>query len=322
MISLKFLLEDIVKELRVSGDLDGAQWLVAYKDKVWLFPDEDLGYARGAIEHALHQQELETIDNVVQVAEEDPGVIVGRLQNKILYIYGQSNFAPDPRTSIALKKIVSQLKLKGVEKSTGDDSSELIKKSKIKGTLPDTVYHGTSSKYLRKILSTGLRAAESGTNYPNAISHSDLVFFTSRPDEAKYHAVHTVDHLAGRTNVRRQFSSPMTIPVILEMSIPDKDKVVPDFDVSALSSDEKPLSPSGYKALQKEKIPRQQSQETGIFGYRGRIPASFIKYVYVPKDWMSIAGTDKIHYLEMKDFKKMRPQAALKYIDKLEEYGY
>jgi len=313
---LKYLLEDLMRELLVSGDVKTAQYLVAYKEKVWLLPSEDVP-PRTAVEISKALNILPTFDvhGIRDHAEENLDVVIGSLNNRILYIYGAGSLTLDPKTSLILKKIVHQLKLKGVERAA-DDSTELTKKSKIKGALPDVVYHGTSSKYLRKILSTGLRPGESESNYPKVISHQDLVFFTSRPEEAKYHAVHTADKR--QNNVKEH----MDIPVILEMSIPDPAKLVADYDVAALSAEEKPLSKVGYWALQNKKIPRQQSQETGIWGYRGRVSANFIKYVYIPKDWPNLAGTDKIHYLEMKDYKKMRPQAALKYIEKLEEYGY
>lgn len=141
-----------------------------------------------------------------------------------------------------------------------------------------------------------------------------MVFFSSRFDEAAYHASHTTDRVMTK---KRQ----TTVPVIIEFYIPDKNKLVPDYDVAALAKGVRAPNQEFYADLQKEKKPRQLSLETGIWGYKGRIPASFIKYVYVPKlPFELIDKPDKMHYFTSKDYKRLSPKTALKYLEQLDYY--
>jgi hypothetical protein len=310
-LSLKLLVEGMIDELHVQGDIKTAEYLVANRGNVWLFPSEDVSTVEFDGNH------FDSIYDVIDWAEEDSSWIIGKItSDKLLYLMSTGgSMVLDPQTSLNLKKIVNQLKLKGVSRSAAGGEEEIdTKKSKMKGKVIDLGYHGTCSKYLRDILRTGLRPNEAPSNYPQVITHEQLVFFSSRIDEAMYHATYTADKALGG---KRQ-----SIPIIIELTIPDKAKLVPDFDVAAKFGSSRNIDQDEYDKLQKEKEPNQMSRETGIWGYKGRIPASFIKAVYVPKDWPSIAGTDHIHFMKTTDFKKMKPQAALRYVDKLEEYGY
>jgi hypothetical protein len=79
------------------------------------------------------------------------------------------------------------------------------------------VYHGTNYKYLDKILKIGLRPTEN-SNFEK-ISHENKIFFTTKMVYAKWHSSNS----ASKNN---------SLPVILEMKIPDSSKVVLDYDVA------------------------------------------------------------------------------------------
>jgi len=57
--------------------------------------------------------------------------------------------------------------------------------------LPKYVYHGTTSEYLNKILSVGLRPGKSKTNF-DRIYHHDRLFYTSSVIEAAFYATNSV----------------------------------------------------------------------------------------------------------------------------------
>ena len=65
----------------------------------------------------------------------------------------------------------------------------------------------------------------------------------------------------------------------------------------------------------------QMTKEIGIYGYKGRIPASFIDYVYFTKKF-PLEDATEVYFMGPKDFTKKNKQRSLSYIQKLEDYGY
>jgi len=81
--------------------------------------------------------------------------------------------------------------------------------------IPKTVYHGTTSNYLQRILKIGLRPNEK-SNFNN-INHDDRIFYTSSKADAQFYTNKSTNNVGG-------------IPIILEISTKNMDTSKIDLD--------------------------------------------------------------------------------------------
>jgi len=251
---------------------------------------------------------MDDYDFITNIQEKISDILAGQIHGKTLYLYDYGSFKADPKSSVLVKKVVRQLNLNSVKYIEDVDSTETkVTKKKIVGEISDIAYHGTSSKYLQAIISKGLKSGESDSNYAKiGVHHSDLVFFATRIGEAMHHAIHAVQQKKG-------------IAIILEFTIPDKDQIIADFDVEKMTDKDIYYGDTGergkYTSKSYQQNPDKLSKHFGVYGYKGRIPSSFIKYIYV-----ATKPNDEMYNIN--DFKKMKPKAAIKYVNFMEEMGY
>lgn len=228
---------------------------------------------------------VDDVDNITYgdiasylIDERHPHVIFGYIDDDMLRITRTSLDAQSPITSPAIKKLVHELRLDGAVGEDEEDEEEIFfPKREMKGDLPDYLYHGTSSEYLDSIMSKGLIGEESRSNWAESgIAHNNLVFGTDHINrETIFHATRTARRTGG-------------IAVILKLKVPDKNNLVPDFDIAAelgLSDDD--VWNTGYEDLEnfhsrgsETHYPKKLWKRMGIFGYRGRIPPSHIVKIY------------------------------------------
>jgi hypothetical protein len=230
-------------------------------------------------------------------------VLIGQINGSDLYLYDYGSFKLDPKSSILVKKVIEQLKLKSASYVEDIDSTTTtIKKKKMIGKIPEVFYHGTSSNYFNAIMKIGLKPGEADSNYKaQGIYHYELIFFTSRIGEAMGHAQHTAKQKGGTA-------------IILEFTVPDKNLIVADYDIERLSDTTRYYADidtrkSKHDASSYKKDPDKLSSEFGIYGYKGRIAPVFIKNVYVAQK-----PTDQIYNITT-DFKKMKPKQLIRLID-------
>ena len=226
-----------------------------------------------------------------------------------------STFKLDPRSSLLIKKVVDALGIRNVEYSYGDGEEEEVHGSEVKGEMPNIAFHGTTITYLRSIFKFGLVPGKEETNY-EGISHDDAVFFSTRFDEALHHAVHTASKVGGH-------------PVVLALNVPDSAKLIPDYDVDIGAGDTgcfdyvcSKLRDKQKKYYDKEMKQKSStlSKEFGMYGYKGRIPSSFIKSYYI---LMNPAENElEIWHSNKGDFTRMNQEQASIYIDTFEEFGH
>lgn len=201
-----------------------------------------------------------------------------------------------PISSINIKKIAKQLKLKKIIINNTDyNSLEDIDISytpkKLIGDIPPTFFHGTTSIYLENILKFGLKPDESPSNFSKKnIHHPDHIFLAATKEIASYYA-----YIAFHNNK----NIPGNFPIILEVKIPDKNLLGPDYDYDINPNIEphfpdKPFTPEQSINLK----PLTMSKEIGKWSYKGRIPPSHIINVYykTPSSWkkMSIPKLKKL----------------------------
>lgn len=234
-------------------------------------------------------------DNIYDYADEPKtnNLIIAHIHNNSLTISNISEIHVDSVLYKEIQKAVKQLGLDGVayeadDPVTGEDLSKFIPREKvINATIGNTLmYHGTSTKYLDKISKMGI-APTPKSNY-NKINHPEMVFFTTKYNKAAYHAINA--------------SSDNHVPMVLGFKVPDQAKVVLDYDVAIqIYGIEHPkvqelgydivfdISGGSYEylpepiavgdSITQELDLRSLNTRIGIFGYKGRIPATFIEFI-------------------------------------------
>ena len=288
----------------VIGKPQDRKNVVAFDKWIWILDDDSKEYMKDIAKKLKMDMDYEfedVYDFIQSVGEKFPDILIGQIFKKDLYIQTYGDFVADPKSSVLVKKVVKQLKLNSasyVEDFT--DTQTKVSKRKMTKQIPDIAYHGTTSKYLPGILSKGLKAGESGSNYARqGIYHPDLVFFATRIGEAMHHALTTARQERGTS-------------IIIEFSIPDKDQIISDFDVEKMTNKDFYYGNTGERpifqsTLSYKQDPDKLSKHFGVYGYKQRIPASFIKNV-----WVATKPNDEIY--NIKDFKKMKPKTAMKQI--------
>jgi len=301
--------------------------LVAYRGRVFRFTDandeEDQKTAAEAARFlGLDELDPDDVDawSLQQaVHEHKPEALVGHVDGDHLVMTSQSDYRHG-RGSRLLHSLLRELNLSGARMDDFGDTSEEMSAGEVTGDLPDALLHGTTSEHMPGILRKGLTADETRSNYSlgrtdeSAIEHGDTVFLTESPSKAEYHAVNAVHQLGvrrtpGRGSPYFTRDAQAGFPVIVEFTIPDKAKLVPDYDIDVWSESGEGSFGQTERQRQKrrdtgydprtEEDPFRLSKKFGIFGYRGRIPASFIKSIMIftgeresdgfqPKNWTAV----------------------------------
>jgi hypothetical protein len=276
-----------LNEMFVIGNTD-SDCVVAFKDKIYLFNGEDWGNDPNIdkmIEdikstfpnNRIDFEKIEDWQDFKNYLLDDDSMlylIFGDIDGDYINI-GYDYFSHS-KGSFLIKKVSQQL---GKEIEFRDENGETPQEydwTPITGSLPDKAYHGTSSAYIEDILRLGIRPV-SRSNWGD-IKHEGLVFFTSKFDVAQFHA-ETSNDKAGEENY----------PIVIEFKIPNKDLLLPDYDLflKTLGAEAgeiyREFIEDSYPSITPRELRelRSNSRNIGIFGYKGRIPASFITTVYV-----------------------------------------
>jgi len=311
MRAKEFMSEMIVRHNNPNGD-----YVIAFKDSIWIVDEDDMENPEVARKIADRIGEME-IGDLYDLVERRPDAIIARLDmdNNLMQMMGNET-AQHPTTSKLIKKIVKQLDLDQVV----TDSGQSIWKYEIKGKLPTEGFHGTTMKAMSSIMRKGLMAQSQG-NW-NEIHTEGVVFFTPNPAYAMYHAELNADKTGD-------------IPVVVEFKIPDGNKIVPDYDIASLlyhsQSDEvintvyqnTNFPSSDYygvrdKVKVHQKRPENLYKDFGIFGYEGRIPASFFELIY-----SSLYPTqdDMSYEFDIDDYNRMSTKDFAEILKVYEEFG-
>ena len=303
--------ESLILELKQHGSSDESTFdFVYYKGNIWIFnDDEELDEPHLKEISEIFDEEFDQYYDVVAYFNNtNLDGITGQYveSGNTLYINQNNTFTRDPKSSIQLKKLAEHFGVDSISYNSGEDDD--TEEFNIEGEIPDMVYHGTSSELLPRILKIGLRPNEASSNYEeHGIIHDDLVFFTSKESEAVYHAYHTADKKNGH-------------PVVIRFTIPDKDKLVADYDVDKQTSDTTYKHIKGRKDYESEMDSFKASKEFGIYGYKGNIMPSNIKEVYI--DWYSNDNQSSPHISKFEEYDPKEVLDAYNKHGELEEYSF
>jgi len=221
-----------------------------------------------------------------------PDIVVGELDfvRKNLYLHSQDI---SPISSHIVKKIMTQFGLKSASFTPMDDTIKYSKK-KIVGDVPAIVFHGTSSDKIESILQNGLFAGGGNSPYEKTIIHDEHVFFTSEFDYSKEYAYSSV----------RAAGTKSSLPIIIELNVPDKSKLSPDWDSDAVAKkDQRYYYSTASKPEYSTMKSMALSNHQGRWGYKGKILPQSFRWIW-------------FYQPHSKKWKKLKPSTMSKFIDK------
>lgn len=330
----KNIQEKILNELRYefkSQNVDDKNFdIIVHRGKIWIFnsfKDNKNDALINSLIKNLHLKldtkyidEINLVEIIHYIGEERPDILYGNIINgKILHIdtYG---IKQDPYSS---KLIIDVIKIFNLDKVTTEDPETdeeiIIPRQKILGRIPDILFHGTNSRFIKNILSKGIMPV-SHSNW-DKIKFPNLIFLASDPEYAAYQARTQAHRLNGE------------IPIIIATKIPDKSKLVLDFDIAfnLYGKDHPEVKKLGYfnqntkklfkrrqeitKLIQKVNKGTDLNSQMGVFGYKGRIPSTMFKEFFYPPN-------NEMIPLNNKWIKTTNKRKVLNDIEKIKDFGF
>lgn len=298
------------------------EFVIAYKSRVFLIDPHEQDLNNPIIRQMANFLGTETRDLVAAYGDTwdyvsslrdlRPDILQGTLSEDRDSLTLQSNNFQHGTGSRLLQNVIRALNVENVYYENESGIYDNFNDWQIEGNLPEYMFHGTTSEYADRILRFGLQPGESTTNYPGRgiqsdISHDEIVFLTKDIDRASYHAINAVSEQKG-------------FPIVFRFKIPDPNLLVSDYDVEIMYDDdfEGNIYTNTYKSPKTDYSPRIKeepfgfSKKVGVFGYRGRIPASFIAdimirpeegeyYQYEGDQWISVTADQLEAALEFDD---------------------
>jgi hypothetical protein len=264
------------------GEPDG-DTVVGHQGNIWRFTDSKTPGLLQDIAQKTGLDEEESWDDMEQQAIENrPDIFVGRITDDNYLQNASYEAFTHGAESPLVKKIVKFYKLEGYRSATDDQGEEeTFWPSELKGEYPDWAYHGTNSEALESILKYGLNPSEdNATNWNFAFS--DKIYLTTRENLAIFHA---------NNSASKQKSN----PILLRVQIPDKNRITADYDVAKTYGMSDVADREGYTGqisqhtqsydiartskIQKYSPKTDFTKASGVFAYKGRIPAKFIQWI-------------------------------------------
>ena len=264
----------------LSKKTDDMQYFLVYKHHLFILDDKSkLKRIKAALSTHPKYDTIADEDDVnnfvLYAAQSSPDIIAGiwNPKDKSMMVWDAQEVIP--QTSLNVKKAAKQL---GAEKVSyqyptldRDIGQTDLPQRKLIGGIPKIMYHGTASEQLRSILKFGLSPGKGPSRFAHrGVQHKDYIFLAATFRTCEFYAEHAV---------RISKKTYDNFPIIIELEVPNPDLLVPDYDADASTID-KPFYPYGTPKPKAAMKSMGISRETGKWGYKGRIPSSFIRWVY------------------------------------------
>lgn len=300
----------LLNEMIVYGDKVDDNYVVAFNKWIFLFNKKDAIDSFKVIIQKLQQvfphnsfiNELGLIydkqyyeknieELLKELHDEVKDTLVGFLHDDKLYVYGFVSL--DIIHSVICKKVLKQLNMSQYAIDiTNFEHVKTISDDELK-TFPNIGFHGTSSSRLSSIIRKGIQPGNlmNWSNIKN-IDTSGLIFFSTNSIAPLFHSTHVS-------------AIDVNSPIIIEFEIPDKNRVVPDYDVemyTGIVQQYKRRHTYFKKAISNK--PLSLSKELGIYAYKGTILPQKFKAIWITKE--------KKEYYTIDDFVRLKPKDAIK----------
>lgn len=275
-VSLKLLYE-----LKVVGEPDKDSIMVALHDTIFLFKESQLETYKQKLLDKIKLifpdynelkfkfvNNLRELSSVINDTLED--VFIGYIDSdKKLHFL--NTLPRDFRVNSLSKKIVDTLRRKEYI-----DKFEFINEpdtSPIKENEKVVVYHGTNSDKIIDIVRKGLLTGKESEW--EDLNIKDRIFLTKDIKQALFHA-NRVSSLNDNTDTFK------VLPVVLKLSLPDKNKLDVDYDSERMVGGNKTYGITNNKRTTINIDSMKVSRELGIYSYKGNIYPNHIVGVFVP----------------------------------------
>lgn len=306
MIKLTSLINELIMTDLTKGRNSDTKYFMVYKGKLFIFDDDSkIGRAKKSLkdypQYRYVKDEEDMYNFLNSAAEAGPDILVGEWypNKQHIVVWNQQDISP--YSSLQVKKVVKALKAKSIgyrytAYGGNDTKDKTISAKKATGEIPQKMYHGTSSTELSSILKYGLDPGRGpGRFLTRDIEHTEYVFLSGTFAESVFYAYNAS---------QQPKSSYGRFPIVLELDVPDKSLIVPDYDADVTKGEEpyyqyRVHAPRQHYTMKAMGV----SREIGKWGYKGRIPAKFIKWV-----WYYNKYQDKWH--------RSRPEIWLKLLQR------
>ena len=301
--------------------------LIAHRENIWLYNREDMDNEQLVAD--IQQRTGLTgddLDDLSQQATDRGDLITGVYHASRGEFWHQGDpgyMTHNPVASQYFKKLIAFLGVDVVQgnRFTGMDDTEVeTMRHEMEGRIPDEMYHGTNTDAIPRISKLGLAPGEGEGNWDEVGQFEDMVFLTQDYYNAKFHAERQSRELGKGA------------PVILKVKIPDRTKIVPDFDMATqMGGKAEEVDELGYSGanmfydkhvvdkrdeLAKYNPGSDLTMISGIVGYKGRIPANHITEIHA-----ALAGEmgdpDNLDYHEFNSWKEFDEALNI-----YQDYGY
>lgn len=257
--------------------------VVAHQGNIWRFTDSKNPKLLQDIMSATGLEDVSDWDDIEsEVMENRPDIFIGRItDDNYLQSISDEEFSHGQNSPL-IKKVVNHYKLQGYKSAPDyEGNEEIYWKSELTGELPEYAYHGTNSAALENILKYGLNPSEeNATNWNFAFG--DKIYLTTKEAYAIFHANNSASKQQSR-------------PILLRIEIPDKNRITADYDVAKTYGMTDVADQEGYtghitqhshphdikrtKQIQRYSPKTDFTKASGVFAYKGRIPAKYITWI-------------------------------------------
>lgn len=279
------MINELVKTDLSSTNSSDRKYFVVHKNKIFILDDtSDVSQVQAFLsnhptsKYITGHKKHDVYDFLTTCAETAPDILVGdwRPKDSTITIWDMVDIIPT--TSLNVKKASKHLGAKHVMYRSKDhtrpydDIETKIPVRKITGKIPSKVFHGTSTIHLKSILKYGLYPNEGESKFSKSgVYHYEHVFLAAMFNTATFYAMNAVHEESKKHD---------NFPIVIELTVPDPDLLFPDYDAD-ISTLEDPYYNHPHNVDNKTSMKSMGvSRETGKWGYKGRIPSHFIKWVY------------------------------------------
>lgn len=323
-----------LNEMILKGEDNPNSFIIAFDDSIYIGDDDYFrdkqeeilsrikkSYDYNQTGHKLVYPDTIAYNNTVQLIEFLQNYVsdlfYGYLdENRNLYIYNKLPLSP---YSTIMNKIQRDLNLTDIKYIDKEEASRIFHKN-LYNSKPINGFHGTNLTNTKEILKNGLLTNKK-SNY--AVEHSDLIFLS-------LDKTFPIQHANKSSKLSLNTKKFKNLPVIIEFEIPDKTKLIQDFDMENLTGVEDIYKIDKYfpgmerKEKQfKSNNPMKSSKDYGLFAYKGNIYPNLIKFLYVPEINEVKRKVEKGFYrqnFQLKDMVKINKEEFNDYLNKIESF--
>ena len=276
----------VINEMFVIGKEEPNSLLVAFNDKIFIFKESELEAYKEKIKTEINSLFPDFNTNLLD--SESLNGFVKRLANSledvlIAFISKEGELdiinkrKHDLLSSSLLKKTLNTLKTKKISQHFDNiDNTDFYKPFPQKSENESLVgYHGTDSSVMNKIIGVGIVPNKETEFEYYKKDLEGRIFFSTQIEEP-------LGHANRKSRQKRSQNKYNNIPVIVKFVVPDKAKVIQDFDIENMTGKTNKYL-GGYKKREVIKDnPLGLSKELGIYGYEGSVYKNHIIGLLVP----------------------------------------